>query len=129
MTNDRADLTPSDWDPALDAVVAAPGHHKVLYENQNIRVLEVTLDPDDEEPVHHHRWPSVFVFDQVQGPVHDIAPDGTQLPPNRDVMRAIQGWDGQGCLVVNMAPQPLGRVFNASGKTVHGIRVEMKISP
>jgi predicted RNA-binding protein YlqC (UPF0109 family) len=29
-------------------------------------------------------------------------------------------------LVVNMAPQPLGRVFNASGKTVHGIRVEMR---
>jgi hypothetical protein len=30
--------------------------------------------------------------------------------------------------VVNMAPQPAGRVFNASGKTVHGIRVEMKAS-
>jgi hypothetical protein len=41
-------------------------------------------------------------------------------------MQAIQSWNGQGCLVVNMAPQPLGRVFNASGKTVHGIRVEMK---
>jgi hypothetical protein len=25
-----------------------------------------------------------------------------------------------------MAPQPVGRVFNASGKTIHGIRVEMK---
>jgi len=68
----------------------------------------------------------VFVFDQVQGPVHDFIPDGTKLPPNRDVMQAIQGWSGQGCLVVNMAPQPLGRVFNASGKTIHGIRVEMK---
>jgi hypothetical protein len=41
-------------------------------------------------------------------------------------MQAIQGWNGQGCLVVNMAPQPLGRVFNASPKTIHGIRVEMK---
>jgi hypothetical protein len=72
------------------------------------------------------RWPSVFVFDQVQGPVHDFAPDGTQLPANRDVIKAIEAWDGQGCLVLNMAPQPVGRVLNASGKTLHGIRVEMK---
>jgi len=41
-------------------------------------------------------------------------------------MKAIQAWDGQGCLVVEMAPQPAGRVFNASGKAIHGIRVEMK---
>jgi hypothetical protein len=25
-----------------------------------------------------------------------------------------------------MAPQPAGRVFNASGRTIHGVRVEMK---
>jgi hypothetical protein len=115
-----------DWDPAFDAVVAAPKNHKVVFENERLRVLEVTLESGDEEPIHHHRWPSVFVFDQIQGPVHDMAPDGTQLPPNRDVMQALQHWNGQGCLVVNMAPQPLGRVLNASGKAIHGIRVEMK---
>ena len=71
-------------------------------------------------------WPSVFVFDQVQGPVYDFAPDGTQLPPDRDVIKAIEAWKGQGYLVVNMAPQPAGRVFNASETTIHGIRVEMK---
>jgi len=126
MTDNRADLHPSTWDPALDAVIAAPKHHKVLFENDRLRVLEVTLESNDEEPVHHHRWPSVFVFDQVQPPVHDFAPDGTQLPPNRDVIQAINAWNGDGCLVVNMAPQQAGRVFNASETTVHGIRVEMK---
>jgi hypothetical protein len=126
MTDNPADLHTSTWDPALDAVIADPKHHKVLFESERLRVLDVTLEPNDEEPVHHHRWPSVFVFDQVQGPVHDFAPDGTQLPPNRDVIKAIEAWDGQGCLVVNMAPQPAGRVLNASGKTLHGIRVEMK---
>ena len=127
MTTDMIDRTdPAQWDPKLDAVIAAPANHKVVYENDRLRVLEVILEPDEEEPTHHHRWPSVFVFDQVQGPVHDIAPDGTMLPPNRDVMQAIQAWDGQGCLVVNMAPQPAGRVLNASGKRVHGIRIEMK---
>ncbi|OWK23117.1 hypothetical protein AJ87_41175 [Rhizobium yanglingense] len=68
---------PARWDPALDAVVAAPANHKVLFENDNLRVLEVTLKSDEEEPVHHHRWPSVFIFDSVGGPIHDISPDGT----------------------------------------------------
>ena len=126
MSNDRANSDPSTWDPAFDAVAAAPANHKVVFENDRLRVLEVILEPNEEEPTHHHRWPSVFVFDQVQGPIYDMAPDGTKLPPNRDVMQALQAWDGKGCLVVQMAPQPLGRVLNASGKTVHGIRVEMK---
>ena len=126
MSDDRASLDPSSWDPALDAVVAAPANHKVLFENDQLRVLEVTLEPETEEPTHHHRWPSIFVFDQMQGPVYDIAPDGTTLPPNRDVMKALAKWDGKGCLIVEMAPQPLGRVSNQSGKTIHGIRVEIK---
>ncbi len=116
----------SIWDPALDAVVAAPKNHKVIFENESLRVLEVTLEPDEEEPIHHHRWHSVFVFDEVQGPVHDFGPDGKPLPPNRDVVQAIQKWDGKGCLVVHMAPQPPGRVLNASGKRIHGVRIEMK---
>lgn len=126
MSLDQPNSDPSTWDPDYDAVAAAPKNHKVLFENDKVRVLEVILEADEEEPLHHHRWPSVFVLDQVEGPVHDVAPDGTVLPPNRDVMQALQSWDGNGCLVVNMAPQPLGRVQNASGKPVHGIRIEMK---
>ena len=111
---------PSTWDPALDAVIAAPAHHRVIFENDRLRVLEVTLAPDDEEPVHHHRWPSVFVFDRIAGPIHDVSPEGEVLPPNRDVMVALKAWNGQGCLVAHMAPQAAGRVHNASGKTLHG---------
>lgn len=117
---------PATWPKELDAVAAAPAHHRVLFENDNLRVLEVTLNPQDEEPVHHHRWPSVFVLDQIKPPVVDITPDGQRLPPNRDVLAALQSWDGKGCLVVNMAPQPAGRVLNESDVAVHGIRIEMK---
>lgn len=118
---------PAKWDPALDAVIAAPDNHRIVFENERLRVLEVILRPEDEEPNHHHRWPSIFVLDQVEGPIHDILPDGTMAPPNRDVIKALQAWDGAGCLVVHMAPQPAGRVLNASSKTLHGIRVEMKV--
>ena len=41
MTKQSIQSDPSTWDPALDAVVAAPRHHKVLFENENLRVLEV----------------------------------------------------------------------------------------
>ncbi len=58
--------------------------------------------------------------------MHDISPEGETLPPNRDVLVALQAWDGKGCLVVHMAPQPAGRVLNASDRTLHGIRIEMK---
>ena len=126
MSEVATSADPSTWDPALDAVAAAPKNHIILFENEALRVIEVILESDEEEPVHHHRWPSVFVFDEVQGPVHDISPSGEVLPPNRDVMVALQAWDGKGCLVVHMAPQPPGRVHNASGKRIHGVRIEMK---
>jgi hypothetical protein len=41
-------------------------------------------------------------------------------------MKALQAWNGEGCLVVHMAPQPAGRVLNASDRTLHGVRIEMK---
>jgi hypothetical protein len=124
MAGQEAD--PSTWDPELDAVIAAPANHKVLFENDRLRVLEVILEPEEEEPVHHHRWPSVFVFDRIKGPIHDLSPEVEMLPPNRDVMVALKAWDGEGCLVVHMAPQPAGRVLNASDQTLHGVRIEMK---
>ena len=117
---------PSTWPLELDAVTAAPKNHKVLFENDRLRVLEVILGSNEEEPVHHHRWPSVCVFDRIKGPIHDFSPSGEMLPPNRDVMVALKEWDGKGCLVVNMAPQPAGRVLNASDATLHGVRIEMK---
>lgn len=119
-------VSPTSWDPALDAVLAAPKQHKVLFENDRLRVLEVTLEPNEEEPTHHHCWPSVFVFDQLKPPVVDLTPEGERLPPTRDVLAALEGWNGEGCLVVHMAPQPAGRVLNESDATLHGIRIEMK---
>jgi len=48
------------WPDSLDAVVAAPNHHTVLFENQSVRVLETRILPGQIVPVHTHRWPSVL---------------------------------------------------------------------
>jgi quercetin dioxygenase-like cupin family protein len=48
------------WPDSLDALVAAPGHHTLLLENERIRVLETHIPPGDTTPIHTHRWPSVY---------------------------------------------------------------------
>ena len=44
----------------LDAVKAAPEIHKVIFENEHVRVLEVTVPPHSKEPIHAHCWPSTL---------------------------------------------------------------------
>ncbi len=48
------------WPDSLDAVKAAPGNHKIVFENSKVRVLEVTGEPYVREPVHTHPWPSIM---------------------------------------------------------------------
>ena len=44
---------------SLDAVVAAPRHHRVLLENAHVRVLDTRIAPGDTVPLHAHGWPGV----------------------------------------------------------------------
>ena len=50
------------WTSQNDALAAAPGHHKVLFENDEVRVLEVTVPPGVREPLHAHRYASVLYY-------------------------------------------------------------------
>jgi hypothetical protein len=51
---------------ATDAVAAAPRNHKVILENDTVRVLEATVPLHSKEVPHTHFWPSVF-FEQTSG--------------------------------------------------------------
>ena len=48
------------WPSTLDALQAAPRHHRLLYENDRVRVLEVRIPRGEVVPVHTHRWPAVL---------------------------------------------------------------------
>ena len=50
----------------LDPVIAAPKNHRVLYEDDHIRLLEVTVEPGETENVHFHKYPSVIALDAAQ---------------------------------------------------------------
>jgi hypothetical protein len=54
------------WPDALDSINAAPKNHKVLFENDHIRLLEVTVQPGETENMHGHKYPSVFMMDAPQ---------------------------------------------------------------
>ena len=54
---------------ATDAVTAAPQNHKVILENDTVRVLEATVPLHTREVPHTHFWPSVF-FEQTS-PVNE----------------------------------------------------------
>jgi hypothetical protein len=46
------------WADALDALVATADYHRLLFENERVRVLKVRIGPGQLVPVHTHRWPS-----------------------------------------------------------------------
>jgi hypothetical protein len=52
------------WPDKLDAVAAAPKNHHVVYEDNNVRVLQVICPPGKEEPVHTHQYKSTMWFTQ-----------------------------------------------------------------
>lgn len=55
-----ASAADGSWPDALDALVAAPDHHTLLFENATVRVLDTRIPPGGQTPVHTHRWPSVL---------------------------------------------------------------------
>ncbi|HEY4011403.1 MAG TPA: hypothetical protein VGM11_14710 [Acidobacteriaceae bacterium] len=44
----------------LDAMIAAPRFHRVLLENDAVRVLDTIVQPGETVPLHTHCWPAVL---------------------------------------------------------------------
>ena len=108
------------WSAAQDAVQAAPKNHRVIFENDKVRVLDVTVAPHTKEPMHAHCWPSVLYITDA-GKHIDYGPDGKILhdsssnatPPNLPMVI----WKG---------PEAPHAVENLDDKPLHLIRVELK---
>ena len=68
---------------ALDAVAAAPGNHRVLLENERVRVLEITVAPGEREPVHAHCLPGVS-YVMYEGKYRDYDAQGKLLSEGKE---------------------------------------------
>ena len=47
------------WPADLDALHAAPAQHRLLLENERVRVLDTEIAPGGRTPVHTHQWSAV----------------------------------------------------------------------
>lgn len=48
------------WPPELDGPIAAPDHHRVIFENEQVRMLETTIRAGDVAPLHTHQRETVL---------------------------------------------------------------------
>jgi hypothetical protein len=54
-------MQPEQWPPELDALIAAAQHHKLLFENEYVRVLDTNIPPGEVTDVHTHSMPASLV--------------------------------------------------------------------
>jgi hypothetical protein len=110
---------PATWDSALDGVLAAPENHTVLYEDDFIRVLSVSVAAGTTEKPHHHRLPSVFVIDRLVKlrDFNGVTNEEIPLPVPKDLVFPI---------ILKFPPQPLHYVENLDTGPFHATRVEFK---
>ena len=107
------------WPAELDAVIAAPKHHRLMLENERVRVLQTIVPPGEIVPLHTHRWPAVYhilSWSDIlrRGPSGEVEVDTRGRPPP-----TVPGasWAG-----------PLGphTLENVGGGIVHGVSGELK---
>lgn len=63
---------------AQDPVAVDPKHHKVEFENDQVRVLRITFDPGEKAPMHDH--PCAIAVGIREGALEFTFPDGTSRP-------------------------------------------------
>ena len=104
----------------LDAVAAAPEHHKVLLETDRVRVLETVIHPGDETALHTHVWSgSLYILSWSDA----IRYDGER---NVIVDFKAQGIFPEPGTAVHAAPLPLHSLKNVGDRDIHVILTELK---
>ena len=112
-------MTPWPYDDSLDALVADGKHHRLVMENEQVRVLETVIPAGARTAVHTHRWPSVLYMLSVSDflrydDLGAVITDSRTLPPRPA---------GAAAYVPPMAPHS---VENIGSSEIRMINVEWK---
>lgn len=106
------------WADSLDAVVAAPAHHSVLLENEQVRVLDTRIPPGETVPLHTHRWPSVL---------HVLSwSDAVRRDEQGNVLLDTRGVVATPPRVLWSPPLPPHTLENVGTVEIHIVSVELK---
>jgi hypothetical protein len=110
---------------STDSLKAAPGQHKLLYEDDHVRLLEVTYRPHQiGDAFHGHPYPSVFAFPSQRPQTRDTRLDPTDQGAIRSEGGPPPGMSYPRCRA--MAPQLPHRPENQESFPDHFYRVEFK---
>jgi len=108
-----------EWPETLDALIAAPRNHTLLFENEFVRVLDTRVAPGETVPPHTHRWPGALYFLTWSDCVRrDL--DGAVVMDSRSTGLALEGkaiWSGP------LVPHTLE---NVGDRELRAISVEVK---
>jgi quercetin dioxygenase-like cupin family protein len=100
---------------AADPVAADPKHHKLEFENEQVRVIRYHYEPGDKSPMHGH--PDNVQVLLTDSKANVTTPDGKTTPSSAKAGEAHWRQAGQ------------HMVESASDKPIEGILVEMKGAP
>lgn len=102
---------------AQDGPIAAPEYHKVIYEDRDVRVIDVLNPPHTVEEMHTHVRPAVLlILEEHPHYMYGFLPNGARMDAPL----------GHPPYAVNLKPNPLHRIDNYSDGTDHAVRVEIK---
>lgn len=100
---------------------AAPEHHRVILENDSVRVLDVRIPPGDTVPAHQHNLSSIFITVSPADLVFRDLSGQTVKDVRRDRESPIEPaveWRG---------PAPAPRIVsNIDSVELRALRVELK---
>jgi hypothetical protein len=106
------------WPDSLDALVAAPKHHKLVFENERVRILDTKIPAGELVPVHTHRWPAVY-YTIVPGEFVRRDGEGNVLLDTRVTLRFL----GHASWIESLPPHS---VENVGAAEIHLISCELK---
>jgi quercetin dioxygenase-like cupin family protein len=100
-----------------DALIAAPANHTLLFENDDVRVVDVHVPPHTLEKWHTHPWDGYFYIIQRATIRHFTLTDKNPpvLPPAVD-----------GPKIVPIGAESLHAIENVGDTPLHYIRFELK---
>jgi hypothetical protein len=114
---------------SYDSVKAAPQNNKLLYEDNKLRFIEVTVKPGEQEPMNGQPYPSVYLHDSPMPDAVQIA--DAKLDPSSPLNgqgaghgTAPAGLDGPTC--DTMPPLAPHQIYNHSSLPIHFYILEFK---
>jgi hypothetical protein len=113
--------TTEDLPIALDGPVAAPEHHRVIFENDRVRVVDFRVGPGETVPVHTHRYATVNYVISLSEFLSFDSSGNLKMDSRND-----EAAQREGVVFYQPAFPPLHSVENIGNGEIRGIAVELK---